>query len=64
MKVYAVFTREAYEPAVLDGIFASAEAAMKRVESIKSEDIPYVGFDGEMVCHYIAVYCEELEVKN
>ena len=64
MKVYGVFTREAYKPAILDGIYASKEAAQKRVEDIKFEDIPYVGIDDEETHCYVAVYCEELEVKS
>jgi hypothetical protein len=64
MKVYGVFTREAYEPATLDSIYASQEAALKRVEDIKAEDRPYVGIDGEETRNYVAVYSEELEVKN
>ena len=64
MKVYGVFTREAYEPATLDGIYASKEAALNRVEDIKSDDIPYIGIDDDETHIYVAVYCEELEVKN
>lgn len=64
MKVYGVFTREAYEPATLDSIYSSKEGAMKRVEAIKADDRPYIGIDGEETRLYVAIYSEELEVKN
>jgi hypothetical protein len=64
MKVYGVFTREDYELATLDSIYSSKEAAMKRVDDIKADDHPYIGIDGDEIRQYVAVYCEELEVKN